>query len=201
MRILVIGGTGTIGSAVVDVLQERGHDVTAAGRSSGDERVDITDQASIGKLFRDSGQVDALVSCAGSAAFGALDELSDEDFELCLRNKMMGQVNLLREGMPSVADGGSITLTSGLLAWQPAPGGAAISMVNAGLEGFVRAAALEMPRGIRVNVVSPPWVSETLESMGRDPKGGLPARKVANAYLESVQGSQNGKTLDARDYR
>lgn len=198
---MVIGGTGTIGSAVVDALQERGHEVTAVGHSSGDQRVDITDRTSIGKLFESGGEVDALVSCAGSAAFGALGDLSDEDFELCLRNKMMGQVNLLREGMPRVADGGSITLTSGLLAWQPTPGGAAISLVNAGLEGFVRAAALEMPRGVRVNIVSPPWVSETLESMGRDPKGGIPAKTVANAYLESITGEETGKTLDARDYR
>ena len=73
------------------------------------------------------------------------------------------------------------------------PGGAAISLVNAGLEGFTRGAGLEAPRGIRVNCVSPPWVSETLTSMGMNPSGGLPAATVALSYVESVEGTANGR--------
>jgi NAD(P)-dependent dehydrogenase (short-subunit alcohol dehydrogenase family) len=103
--------------------------------------------------------------------------------------------------MNRINDGGSFTLTSGVLAAEPMPGSAAISLVNAGLEGFVRAAALELPRGLRVNIVSPPWVSETLKSMGKDPSAGMPAEQVAAAYVEAVDDRQNGRVLDAREFR
>jgi NAD(P)-dependent dehydrogenase (short-subunit alcohol dehydrogenase family) len=112
----------------------------------------------------------------------------------------MGQINLVRVGLPYINDQGSFTLTSGVLAQQPIPGSAAISLVNAGLEGFVGAAALEATRGIRVNVVSPPWVSETLEAMGQDPSTGLPAAQVAPAYVESVESQRTGEILDARSF-
>jgi NAD(P)-dependent dehydrogenase (short-subunit alcohol dehydrogenase family) len=88
-----------------------------------------------------------------------------------------------------------VTLTSGILAQQPQPGTAAISLVNAGLEGFARAAALEAPRGIRVNVVSPPWVNETLKAMGLPVTGGLPAAVVAQAYVQCVEGQMTGQVL------
>jgi NAD(P)-dependent dehydrogenase (short-subunit alcohol dehydrogenase family) len=105
-----------------------------------------------------------------------------------------------RHGLAQVADGGSFTLTSGVLAREPMPGGTAISPVNAAVEAFALSAAKELPRGVRVNVVSPPWVSETLEAMGRDGAGGLPASVVAKAYAEAVEGTRNGETLDARDF-
>lgn len=198
MRVLVIGGSGTIGEAVVQALH--GHEVLSAGRSSGDLRVDITDVDSIRQLFAQAGRLDAVVSCAGGGAWKPLDQLSDDDFEMSLHYKLMGQVNLVRYGAEQVADGGSITLTSGVLSQEPMPGSAAISLINAGVEGFVRAAALEMPRGIRVNVISPPWVSETLQAMGRDPAGGMPAAAVARTYVDAITGAHNGRVLDARTY-
>jgi NAD(P)-dependent dehydrogenase (short-subunit alcohol dehydrogenase family) len=106
----------------------------------------------------------------------------------------------VRLGLESVSDGGSFTLTSGILAQEPAPGGAALSLVNAGLEGFTRAAALDLPRGVRINVVSPPWVSETLIAMGRDPAEGLPAATVARAYLASLEQDMQGQVLDVRRF-
>jgi NAD(P)-dependent dehydrogenase (short-subunit alcohol dehydrogenase family) len=113
----------------------------------------------------------------------------------------MGQVNLVRVGREFINDGGSFTLTSGVLAQHPMVGSTAISMVNAGLEGFVRAAALELPRwNIRVNVVSPVWVSETLKKLGRDPGQGMPADQVAKAYLESVESRRNGEVLAVKDF-
>lgn len=197
MSILVVGGTGTIGSAVVEELDE--YDVIVAGHTSGEVQVDLADPSSVEQLFQTVGPVDAVLSCAGEAAFGALDELADDDFDVSLSNKLMGQVNLVRRGLDAVADGGVFTLTSGVLAQEPIEGSAAISLVNAGLEGFVRAAALEMPRGIRINVVSPPWVDETLEAMGMDVPDSLPAATVAAAYRASLEGTQNGVTIDARD--
>ena len=198
MRVVVVG-TGIVGSAVIRALSVR-HQVVPVARSHGDARVDLASSSSIQALFEAVGPFDALVSAAGQARFGPLEKLSDEDFRFSLDNKLMGQVNLVRQGLARVRDGGSFTLTSGVLAAEPAPGGAAISIVNAGVEAFARAAALEAPRGIRVNAVSPPWVSETLEAMGRDPSGGMRAEKVARAYLEAVEGRGTGQVIDARRF-
>lgn len=196
MRVLLVGATGTIGKAVAEALGAR-HEVIAAGRSHG-ERVDMADPASILAMFERVGRVDAVVVAAGAAKFAPMTDLSDDDFRFSLDNKLMGQVNLVRVGLAHVSDGGSFTLTSGVLAQQPMKGSAAISLVNAGVEGFARAAALEAPRKIRVNVVSPPWVSETLRAMGQDPSGGLPAATVARSYVESVEGGMTGKVLSPK---
>jgi NAD(P)-dependent dehydrogenase (short-subunit alcohol dehydrogenase family) len=199
MKVLATGSTGIIGKAVVRVLSVK-HDVIEVGHSSGDLRVDISSKSSINKLYSDIGSVDAVVSAAGQAKFGALAELSDEDFMFCMAHKLMGQVNLVREGVSFLNDNGSFTLTSGVLSREPMKGSAAISMVNAGLQGFVRSAALEMPRGIRVNVVSPIWVKETMEAMGMDSTGGMSADKTALAYVQSVESKRNGEVLDVRDF-
>lgn len=198
MKILVIGATGTIGSAVAAAFAARGHTVVAASRRSGDVRVDIDDPASVGALFERVGTVDAVVSCAGNAAFKPLTSLTDDDFALSLRSKLMGQVNVTRRALATLGDGGSVTLTSGILAQTPMTGSAAVSLVNAGIEGFMRAAAREAPRGIRVNAVSPPWVKETLEKLKMDATGGLPAAEVAKAYVAAVEGKPSGEVIAAR---
>ncbi len=195
MRILVVGATGTIGREIVAALRPD-HEVVSASRSRSPVAVDIASPESIGAMYREVGAVDAVVSAAGDARFRPFANLTDEDYEYSLENKLMGQVNLVRLGLSRIRDGGSITLTSGILARTPMAGSAAISLVNAGLEGFVRAAALEAPRGIRVNAVSPPWVRETLQALGMDPKPGLPAAAVARAYVSSVTGSQTGAVFE-----
>jgi NAD(P)-dependent dehydrogenase (short-subunit alcohol dehydrogenase family) len=197
MRVIVVGGTGTIGSAVVAALLA-GHEVVAAGRTRGAVQVDLALPDSIRAMFQEVGRFDAVISAAGQAKFGSLDDLTDADYLFSFSNKLMGQVNLVRIGRQFIADGGSFTLTSGVLSQEPMKGSASISMVNAGLEGFVRAAALELPRGIRVNVVSPPWVTETLVARKMDPSHGMPAASVALAYLTSVEGTMTGQTLDPR---
>ena len=194
MRILVIGSHGTIGSEIVKALS--GHEVIGASRSGADVKVDITDPNSIVTMYAQVGKIDAVVCAAGSGAWKPLEQLTDEDFARSLGYKLMGQVNVIRYGFPSVSDGGSITTTSGVLARSPMIGSAAISLVNCGLEGFTRAAALEAPRGIRVNVVSPPWVVETLIEMGvKDTSHGLPAATVAQAYVRSVIGTETGQII------
>lgn len=150
-------------------------------RTQGDFQVDITSTASLQRLFESVAPFDAVACAAGDARFKPLGDLIDEDFAVSLANKLMEQVNLVRIGMRYIKDHGSFTLVSGILAVEPAPGSAVISLVNAGLEGFARAAALELPRGIRINVVSPPWVSETLAIMGQDASMGMPAAQVAGA--------------------
>jgi NAD(P)-dependent dehydrogenase (short-subunit alcohol dehydrogenase family) len=195
MRILIIGATGTIGRAVVSALSV-GNEIVPASRQSTAITVDLAEPASIREMYGSVGSLDAVVCAAGQAKFAPLSQLSDADFRYCLDNKLMGQVNLVRLGFEHVTDGGSFTLTTGILARLPMQGGAAISLVNAGVEGFVRGAALEAPRGIRVNAVSPPWVSETLLALKMDPSQGLPAAVVARAYLRSVTGRDNGATLE-----
>lgn len=197
MNILVIGATGTIGRAIVQALAGS-HDVVRVSRTGGDRQADIADPASLRTLFESTAPFDAVVCAAAQAVFGSLTDLSDEDFDRSLSGKLMGQVNVVRQGLAYIADGGSFTLTSGMFSRYPIPGSAPISLVNAGVEAFARAAALELPRDVRVNAVSPPRVLETLES--RDPSPGLRASTVARAYVASVEGDMSGEVLDARDY-
>ncbi len=196
MKVVVIGATGTIGKAVADALAKKGHEVIRASRKSA-VRVDIEDAATLRALFASTKDIDAVVCCAGGAGWGPLTNLTDDDFALSLRYKLMGQVNVVRVARDKVRDGGSITVTSGILASKPMPGSAAVSLVNAGLEGFVRAAGLEMQRGVRVNVVSPPWVKETLRAMKMEESHGLAAADVAKAYVAAVEGQANGDVLEA----
>jgi NAD(P)-dependent dehydrogenase (short-subunit alcohol dehydrogenase family) len=196
MRVFLIGATGTIGRAVLAALSAR-HEVIPVAHSKGEHRVDLADPSSIRTMYRKLGRVDAVISAAGVAKFGLLESLSDADFNLSLSSKLMGQVNLVRFGFDHVADGGSFTLTSGILSGHPMVGSAAISMVNAGIEGFVRAVALEAPRQIRVNVVSPGWVTETLSALRMDTAQGTPASTVARAYVQALESSSTGEVIEA----
>jgi NAD(P)-dependent dehydrogenase (short-subunit alcohol dehydrogenase family) len=195
MRILVVGATGTIGKAVVASLVAK-HEIIEASHHSTPLTVDISNPAAIRAMYNAVRKVDAVVSAAGQAKFAPFTALTDEDFAFSLANKLMGQVNLVRFGLDHVRDGGAFVLTSGVLARDPMVGSGAISLVNAGLEGFVRAAALEAPRGIRVNVVSPPWVTETLAKLGMDQSIGLPAVTVAKAYVRAIEGKETGAVID-----
>lgn len=194
MKLLLIGATGTIGRAVADALSQR-HEVIGVSRHS-QPGVDISQPDSIRALFDAVGELDGVVSTTGAARFKPMTQLDDEDFAFSLANKLMGQVNVVREALGRVRDGGVIVVTSGILSRSPMPGSGAISLVNAGVEGFARAAALEATRGVRVNVVSPPWVSETLTQLGMDPKGGLPAATVARAYVQAVEGTMTGQVIE-----
>jgi NAD(P)-dependent dehydrogenase (short-subunit alcohol dehydrogenase family) len=197
MRILVVGATGTIGRAVVTALSST-NEIVPASRRSTPITVDLANAESVRAMYGSTGELDAVVCAAGEAKFAPLAQLTDADFRFCLDNKLMGQVNLVRLGFEHVRDRGSFTLTTGVLAHAPMPGSAAISLVNAAVEGFVRAAALEAPRGIRVNAVSPPWVTETLVALKMDPAQGLPAAVVARSYVDSVTGRASGAVLEPR---
>ena len=201
MKILVIGATGTIGKKVVEALEQNNHEVVSAGHKEGDVTVDLGSKDSIGAMFQQVGQVDAVISTAGVAGFAALKDLGDSDFELALNNKLMGQVNLVRLGADHVSAGGSITLTSGMLAQNPMPGSSVISMANGGLESFAKAAALELGAKVRVNVVSPVFVKETMEMMGMDSAQGLSATDTAKAYVAAIETDQSGQVLDVTDYQ
>jgi len=199
MKVLLIGATGTIGKAVADRLSGK-HEVIRVGHREGDYQVDLSSKASIETLFDQVGSVDAVVSTAGLADFAPFKDLDDAAYELALTNKLMGQINLVRVGRNRLNKGGSFTLTAGILARQPMPGSVAVSMANGALEAFARAAALELDRGLRVNVVSPAFVKETMELMGMDPTPGISAVDTAKAYEAAVEGNDTGAILDAPDY-
>ena len=197
MKIIVIGATGTIGAKVTQALAAKGHQLLA-WRGAGEIKVNLDEPATIRAIFDEIQEADAVISCAGNPAFKPFAELTDADYDLGLRSKLMGQVSLARIAKDQLRDNGSITLTTGVLAMHPMPGSASISMVNAGLEGFVRAAALELPRNLHINAVSPPWVTETLVKLGMDPSSGLASAEVAKVYVAAVEGSNQGKILDPR---
>jgi NAD(P)-dependent dehydrogenase (short-subunit alcohol dehydrogenase family) len=199
MKIIVVGATGTIGKEVVKLL-EGDHKIVKVAHRGGDFKVDIASTESIERLFNNIGSFDAVISTAGLAKFGGLDELTKDDYFLGLTNKLMGQVNLFLIGRRYINRNGSFTLTSGVLSQEPMKGSASISMVNAALDGFVRAAVLELGDGVRLNVVSPVFVKETMEAMGMDSTHGMPAAKVALAYKESVESLRNGEILDLRKF-
>lgn len=197
MRIMIVGGTGTIGGAVAEALESRGHSVVRVGHSDGDATVDLTDRDSIEELYAGVGDLDAVVCCAGVAAFGPLREIDDADYERSISSKLMGQVNLVRAGLERLPAGGSFTLTSGTLSQEPEPGTVAVAMVGAAVEAWVKAAALDLDEH-RVNVVSPDAVAESLAARGEDPSEGTPVAEVARVYVRAIEGDMSGQTLYAR---
>lgn len=194
MKILVVGGSGTIGSAVCAELGER-HEIVTAGRSSGDLRLDITDPASIRAAYEEAGPLDAVISATGSVKFAPFEDMQADDYRLGLGHKLMGQVELVLIGRELIADGGSFTLTTGVLDREPIRKGTSASMVNGAINAFVRAAAIEMPRGLRINVVSPGVIEEAMAVYAPYFRGfePVPAARAALAYAKSVEGHQTGQ--------
>ena len=194
MRVLIIGATGIIGEAVVGELGPR-HDILTAGRNSGDLRVDITDLDSIKAMFERTGRVDAVVSATGKVKFAPMETMTAADYEIGLKDKLMGQVNLVLAGRSFVSEGGSFTLTSGVLDHDPIRQGTSASMVNGAVNAFVMAAAIELGRGQRINAVSPTVIHEAMEGYAAFFRGfqPVPAARAALAYAKSVEGAQTGQ--------
>ena len=194
MKIIVIGASGTVGRAVAQELNQR-HEVIRVGRTQGDYQVDITSQQSVQSLFEKIGQVDAIVSATGNLFFGPLATMTDRDFNQGFQDKLLGQIRLALTGQHYLNDGGSITLISGIVAHEPIAQGVNATTVNAGLEGFVRAAACELPRGIRINLISPTVLTESAAAYDGFFPGfaSVPAASVAQAYRRSVEGVQSGR--------
>ncbi len=194
MKILIIGATGTIGQAIVKELGSR-HDIITAGHSRGDVQVDITDRHSIKALYEKVKAIDAVILATGKVHFGALTEMTAEEYAIGLNDKLMGQINVVLAGIPQLNEGGSFTLTSGILNRDPIQYGSSAAMVNGALEGFVKSAAIEMPRGLRINGVSPTVIREAMENYGPYFRGFMPvsAAEAALAYSKSVEGLQTGQ--------
>lgn len=194
MKILLVGASGTIGKAVAEELGRR-HDLIPSGRSSGDVRFDMTDPVSVRELFKKVGAVDAVVSAAGGVRFAPFEQLDADAYFFGLRDKLMGQVNLVLAGRDAIADGGSFTLTGGVLDSDPIVAGSSASMVNGALNAFVMASSIELGRGLRINCVSPGVITESMPKIGAFFRGfePVPAARAALAYAKSVEGRQTGR--------
>jgi len=195
-RVLIVGASGTLGRAISAELAPR-HDVVSAQRDSGDIRFDYSDRASLRRGLAEVGRVDAIVCAAGGVHFGALAEMTEELYAIGIRNKLMGQVNLALLGREILNDGGSITLSSGILTEHPIKQGSSATMVNGAIEGFVRAAAIELDRGLRINAVSPNVVQESMAAYAPYFRGfePVPAARAAIGYARSVEGAITGQVI------
>lgn len=197
MKVLLVGASGIIGRGIDAELSQR-HEIVRASRSSGDVNVDLTDIASIRAMFAKVGKVDAVVSATGKVHFGDFSEMEDDKYRIGINDKLMGQVNLVLVGRDHVADNASFTLTTGILSKDPIRYGSSASMVNGAIESFVRAAAIEMKPGLRINAVSPGVILEAMEGYapyfhGHDP---VPAARAALGYAKSVEGLQTGQVFE-----
>ena len=198
MRVILIGASGTIGSAVAEQLGQR-HDIVTVGTRSGRYQADIADIAQVRALFAQAGKADAVVVAAGALHVGPFDELTPEHFHVGLNSKLMGQVNVALVARDYLNDGGSITLTSGVDTDHPIRGAVAASTANAAVMGFVRGAAIELPRGLRINAVSPTVLQESMPVFGPLFIGFEPiaGRRAVLAYARSVDGAQTGQVYRA----
>ena len=200
MKILIIGGNGTIGKKVSRHFSKK-HEIIIGGRKSGDVSVDIAESKSIEAMFESIGTLDAVVCIAGEAKWADFDAMTEEDFYIGLKSKLMGQVNLVRIGQHYLNEGGSVTLTTGILADHPVAMTTSPAMVNGGIHSFVKAASLEMENGIRINVVSSGLVEDAIDKYeayfpGHNP---IPMHKVVNGYVKSIQGKGTGEIIRMYD--
>lgn len=200
MKILIIGGNGTIGKKVSAHFSKQ-HEVFICGRTSGKVTVDIADSTSIKSMFETVGKVDAVVCIAGEAKWAEFASMTEDDFFIGLKSKLMGQVNLVRIGMDYLNDGGSFTLTTGILADHPVFMTTSPAMVNGGIHSFVKAASLELKNNIRINVVSSGLVEDAVDKYeayfpGDNP---IPMKKVINGYVKSVLGRGTGQIIRMYD--
>ncbi|MEM9044734.1 MAG: short chain dehydrogenase [Pseudomonadota bacterium] len=196
MKIIVIGAAGDVGRAVCAELGAR-HEIITVGRSSGDIRADVTDFAAVQNLFQKTSAFDALISCAGEVVFAPLTEHTPESLMTGLQQKVMGQINLVLAGLDVITEGGSFTLTSGILDRDPVRKGAGAATANGALGGFVKSAAIELPRSLRINVVSPGLLDVSAETYGEIFPGHSPvaSTEVGRAYAKSVEGAITGQVI------
>ncbi|WP_413803650.1 short chain dehydrogenase [Streptomyces iranensis] len=197
MYILLIGAAGTLGRALDTTLRERGHRILTVGRTSGDLRYDLTDPEQTTAMYEAAGPLDAVVSAAGEVPYKPLPELTPADWSSAFTGKVLSQIELVRQGLPHVAERGSFTLITGIPGREPVRTGAAAALANGAVEAFVRAAAVEIAPQ-RINAVSPNVFTESLPDFGEyfPGMGSVDLTDVAQAYVRSVEGAQTGRIYE-----
>jgi NAD(P)-dependent dehydrogenase (short-subunit alcohol dehydrogenase family) len=180
--VMVIGGSSGMGLAVARRCLTAGARVVIAGRSavrlaaaseqlarslpagqggSGDRlaaiAADIGDRAQLSRLFEKTAKLSHLVITAADLPYGPVGTLTEDDMMRAVKSKVTGPLQAAQLAAQRICGPGSITFTSGIAAYRPAPGGALGAIVNGAIESMVRALALELAP-VRVNAVSPGWV-------------------------------------------
>ena len=193
MKIIIVGASGLIGKEVDKALSGN-HDIIRVGARSGDIQCDYTDPSSIRNMFEITGGFDSLISViGGDSVFKAFADLDDDDYRHGFERKFLGQIRFLKYGESIVRDNGSFIFTSGFLSQYPNPASIATGPLNAAVDTFVKNTAPLLPRGIRVNVVSPAPIVEP----GQEKKGLVTAAETARLYVEAVEGNITGQVLRA----
>jgi NAD(P)-dependent dehydrogenase (short-subunit alcohol dehydrogenase family) len=197
MKIVLFGANGSIGQQVQKALAGSGHEIIKIGRTTGDLQANIEDPASVAAAYKKIGSFDAVVSAAGEAAFAPLADLGPAQWKLTLDSKVMGQINMVQQALPYIKEKGSFTLVSGVLTDEPIFAGTAASMADAAIEGFVLGAAGELPKGLRINVVSPSVLVESMDKYGPFFPGFVPVEgaRVGQAFKKSIMGIQTGQVF------
>ncbi len=168
-RVVILGGTSGIGLALAEkALSEGASSVVVAGRTGeGAEKarlrlgkratalsLDVGDEAEVAAFFEMVGSLDHLVTTAAKLTYGPLAELKTEAVTEMLASKFWGPFFAARHAAPRLSAAGSITFFSGLAAYRPGPGTSVVASLNAALEGFAKALAVELAP-LRVNCISP----------------------------------------------
>jgi len=187
-RVLIVGGSSGMGLALARRLLAGGVAVTIAGRSS--ERLaragetlgkvsglqtiaaDATREEDVEQLFRSVGDLHHIVSTAADVGgvYVPLPELNISTARRVVDSKVIAPLLLAKHGAPYLGPGGSITFTSGIAAYRPAPKGSVVAAINGAIESLVYALAVELAP-IRVNAISPGWVDTPIwESVAGEAK-------------------------------
>jgi NAD(P)-dependent dehydrogenase (short-subunit alcohol dehydrogenase family) len=174
-RVLVVGGSSGMGFALAQSLLADGVQVTIAGRSEArlaeareslcnTERLrtivaDITREDQVARLFGEMGPLDHIVTTAADiqGAYQLLPSLEITAARRVIDSKFLGPLLLAKYGAPVLSPAGSITFTSGIAAYRPAPRGSVVAAINGALASLASALAVELGP-IRLNVVSPGWI-------------------------------------------
>jgi NAD(P)-dependent dehydrogenase (short-subunit alcohol dehydrogenase family) len=195
MKIIIVGATGTMGKHLVSAFKKE-HEVITAATQGCDISVDITSTESIEKMFKQTGPFDALISTAGPTFVGPWAKLSDKEFRQGVEGKMMGQINLVLIGQHYINPKGSFTLITGALSLDPQKNFANASAANGAVEGFVRAAAIELEHGVRINAVSPTVIENSPQYFPYFP-GDIPVtmQQLEFGFRKSVFGANTGQII------
>ena len=193
MKIIIVGASGRIGKEV-DKALSNSHDIVRVGLRSGDVQCDYTDIKSVRGMFEKIGEFDSLISVAGGdSTFKLFQDLDDEDYRYGFERKFLGQIRFLKYGKNTIRDNGSFVFTSGFLSHYPNPASIATGPLNAAVDTFVNNTAPMLPRGIRINVVSPAPIIEP----GQEGKGLVTAAETSKLFVQAVEGNITGQVLRA----
>jgi NAD(P)-dependent dehydrogenase (short-subunit alcohol dehydrogenase family) len=195
MKIIIVGATGTMGKHLASAL-ENDHEIIRVGSRSGDIQADITSTEAIENLFKQVGSFDALICTAGPSHVGPWKTMTDKEFRRGIEGKLMGQVNLVLIGRHYIKPKGSFTLITGALTHEPVLNFANASAANGAVEAFVRAAAIELENGVRINAVSPTVLEDSPQYFPFFP-GDIPVtmKQLEYGFRKSVFGANTGQVI------